>query len=845
MIGTILSNRYKIISELGSGGMAWVYLAEDLVEDQRVAVKVLYPQHSQDLNFLQRFMQEAKLAMGLSQHAPSSHVVRVLDYGSDRDIHYLVMEYVQGQDLSRILTERGPLPWREALEIARQVAMALDDAHRYEIVHRDIKPGNIMVLADGSVRVLDFGIARARTSPSLTMSGFVGSPHYAAPEQAMGEPVDTRADLYSLGIVLYRMLSGDLPFQGKTPWAIVNQHIAAPPPPLHVICPDLSQPIIDLVEKAMAKRPDDRFQTPDDMVLAIEALLADLDLPAELAAVQPDVETVPLEELYERALQAMEAEAWHEAVDLFSRILRADPDYRDAKEQVTEAGQQIRLATLYRAAKRALQLGQWDEALAQVDRIARVAPDYRDIDELRAKAESQQKLEGDSLSPVSDYPTQIETEDMEPAVAGASVLAASSAQAEGTTPAEDKEEIGAPSPVSEGTGRRRGLLWAVVLAAFAGLLVTGLYLSGIFQSSPVAVSTTTSTPTETAMLTPTQTTLPTPLPSATTTEPPPTQAPTSTNTAVPAAQGTTATLTPTLTPTPTLTTTPSPAPTRRAALTGQIAFPRFNQTLGVYDVFVCQVDGSNCRRVAADSSQPDFLPDGDQLVVHSWDVDDRGFILQTLSGQRIWKITDDIEVARPSVDFEGKLYAYHSRQEADREPRLYRTYDAETRPIRREGNPILGQSPSWLPDGRILYSGCWQTMCGIIAMRNDGSNPRQIVAGSTETNPEASPDGRRITFMSQRDGNWEIYVVNIDGSNLRRLTTNSANDGLPTWSPDGRYIAFVSNRENGWAMWVMRSDGSQKRELFKIGPIDGRVRAVAPHESRGWVEERISWAPLP
>jgi serine/threonine protein kinase len=204
MIGTILSNRYKLVSELGSGGMAWVYLADDLRKDRQVAVKILYPQLSQDLGFLQRFSQEAKLAMSLSKSDPEKHTVRVLDYGSDQGVHYLVMEYVPGCDLRRVLKEEGPLPWEKALDITRQIALALDHAYQHGIVHRDVKPENIMILPQGTVRVLDFGVARARTSPLLTRSGFVGSPYYAAPEQAMGRRVDIRADLYSLGIVLKR-----------------------------------------------------------------------------------------------------------------------------------------------------------------------------------------------------------------------------------------------------------------------------------------------------------------------------------------------------------------------------------------------------------------------------------------------------------------------------------------------------------------------------------------------------------------------------------------------------------------------------------------------------------------
>jgi Tol biopolymer transport system component len=137
-------------------------------------------------------------------------------------------------------------------------------------------------------------------------------------------------------------------------------------------------------------------------------------------------------------------------------------------------------------------------------------------------------------------------------------------------------------------------------------------------------------------------------------------------------------------------------------------------------------------------------------------------------------------------------------------------------------------------------------------MRNDGTHPRQVVAGSTESNPEASPDGQQVAFMSQRDGNWEVYIVNLDGSGLQRLTRNSANDGLPTWSPNGQHIAFVSDRDGDWAVWAMAvpdgtdTDGSQQQRLFGIGgPLDGRVRDAAPHEIHGWVEERISWAPLP
>ena len=382
MIGEILGNRYKIIREIGSGGMAWVYLAEDFIEGVRVAAKVLYPQFSEDISYIQRFNREAKLAISLNE----PHIVRVLDYGATRDIHYLIMEYIEGRDLLEILGERGPLPYEEVLDIASQVARALEHASQQGIVHRDIKPQNLMFTAGGTVKVCDFGIARAMALPSLTQSGFVGSPYYISPEQAMGEHVDVRSDIYSLGIVMYQMLSGKLPFDAKSPWSIVSQHIASNPSSLRLSNTDLPEAVEHLVNKAMAKRPEDRFQTPAELIQAVEDVLSGKGIAAVKTPVPEQDIAGLVENLYRRAVEASQAEEWQRAVNLFNQVINLQPDYEDTTERLAEAGRQARLSALYSAANRALEAKRWQEAIDELSEIVAIDAHYKDASKLLTSA---------------------------------------------------------------------------------------------------------------------------------------------------------------------------------------------------------------------------------------------------------------------------------------------------------------------------------------------------------------------------------------------------------------------------------------------------------------------------
>jgi serine/threonine-protein kinase len=269
LIDTLFDGRYMIVRKLGAGGMADVYLAEDQELGRRIAIKILNDRHANDNQFIERFRREAKNAAALNH----PNIVSIYDRGEAEDTYYIAMEYLDGRTLKELIVGRGPAPVNVAVEYARQILSALRFAHRHGIVHRDIKPHNVLVDREGRVKVTDFGIARAGTSQMTEAGSIVGTAQYLSPEQARGSEVDQRSDLYSLGVVLYELLTGQTPFDGDTPVEIAMKHLSATPRPPSQLRRDVPRDLDMVVMRALAKDPAARYQSAEEMEADLERVL--------------------------------------------------------------------------------------------------------------------------------------------------------------------------------------------------------------------------------------------------------------------------------------------------------------------------------------------------------------------------------------------------------------------------------------------------------------------------------------------------------------------------------------------------------------------------------------------
>jgi serine/threonine protein kinase len=270
MIGRTIKGRYKLIDERGRGSFATVYVARDIENNHIYALKVMHIELSNDDELLARFQREAHILLNLSD----PHIVRIVAYGEDNNMNYIVMDYIDGQNLKYFMLNDGPMEALRALKYARQIAEGLDTAYKQGVVHRDIKPQNILVNTRDMIKITDFGLARGKETVTLTQSNvFMGTAYYISPEQAeSGRSADTRSDLYSVATVLFEMLTSRPPFEGETAVDIVIKHMNENVPSVCRLRPDLPLEMDAFMQKALAKSPADRFATPKEFIVGLEQL---------------------------------------------------------------------------------------------------------------------------------------------------------------------------------------------------------------------------------------------------------------------------------------------------------------------------------------------------------------------------------------------------------------------------------------------------------------------------------------------------------------------------------------------------------------------------------------------
>jgi len=364
---------YQIVSVIGQGGMGTVYKALQPSLNRYVAIKVLPEYLAQDEDFVQRFRHEATIAASL-QHP---NILNVYDVGQEDHLHYIVMQLLEGCTLAQLLEREKVLPLARTARIISQMASALDCAHQHHLVHRDVKPSNIFVGPGDHATLMDFGIVKALSGTRLTRTGVtVGTPEYMSPEQVEGQALDHRSDLYSLGVVLYQMVAGRVPFVADTPNSVLYAHVHKPPAPPSQLNPSIVQPVETVVLRALAKDPQARYQTGAQMATALDA------------AVQR-AEPMMLEYLYAQATQLMAAGKMDEAVTLWEQLRRIRPDYKDAAAQMTHAQRQSETAREYRDLAQAVRQAQ--------ERVASFAQRHSDFPDTEQVLKPSTRPAGTSL----------------------------------------------------------------------------------------------------------------------------------------------------------------------------------------------------------------------------------------------------------------------------------------------------------------------------------------------------------------------------------------------------------------------------------------------------------------
>lgn len=770
--------QYEIIARLGEGGMATVYRARQLSIRRDVAIKVIAVQLARMEGFARRFTREAETIASLN-HA---HIVKLFDYGEYEGRLFLVMDLLRGGSLAEKV-RGGPIPPTEAGEILRQVASALDYAHSKGIIHRDLKPQNVLFDDGNNAFLTDFGIAKVVTEATmLTQTGVaMGTPAYMSPEQWQGQPIDSRSDIYALGIMFYEMLTGTLPFWSDTPAGMMFKHLQELPRPIAEYGLNLPPGVDQILAKALAKQPDQRYSKASEMYTHFGMVMRGQPLP-DLGLTSP-VAAVPARRTPARGVQP----------DATTSLPQPGEGRRGGRSGL------LALAAVGIVAVVALAIFLINGANQGTGSPTATPTEGSAIAQITSTSAAQA-----TDTQVTQEVTQGVTQESPSATSGPSatvplVIVESSATASPTATATSTPTTElSPTPGLETrvaltfvaqnqtgtalapTPDEQQTIEALVAAQNTRIVQTReAAFTATFTPSATPSPTATASATDTPSLTPTATSSWTATPRPTETHTPqPTATATATATSIPSA-----TFTPTVTQTPTITPTPLGG-------LAKLVFGERLENMKTTQLFVANADGSDKKQITnldGPISFPSLSPDGSQ-VVFAAEMPSAEIYVINVDGTNLRKLTENEDVEwTPSWSPDGKLIAFSS---------------------------TAGDSRKLVHQLHIMNA--------------DGSDIRRVTTGEPSFDPAFSPDGRKLVFHRLVSGNPEIFTVSIDGTNLFRVTRNAAVDAHPDWSPDGTQIVFSSRRDgNLWQTFVTDVEGRNTRQLT-TGPNENWLAVWTP-----------------